>query len=172
MDCSLPGSLVHEIFQARILELVAISFSRGSSQPRDQTWVSCMAGGVFTIWGTREVWCGSPKGDGVPEVRNPELGWSQGPQNASPGSAGGSAQEGPWACSLRTSWEVGLLLTLYQDFSTLLSSSWLCGLLWASLPEKRCSALLFIPKMLIKAKWDTTSPPQGWLISKTENIKC
>ena len=37
MDCSLPGSSVHKIFQARILEWVAISFSRGSSQPRDQT---------------------------------------------------------------------------------------------------------------------------------------
>ena len=39
MDCSLPGSSVHEIFQARILEWVAISFSRGSSRPRDQTQV-------------------------------------------------------------------------------------------------------------------------------------
>ena len=41
MDCRLPGS-VHEIFQTRILERVDISFSRGSSQPRDQTWVSCI----------------------------------------------------------------------------------------------------------------------------------
>ena len=40
MDCSLPGSSVHGIFQARILEWVAISFSRGSSQSRDWTWVS------------------------------------------------------------------------------------------------------------------------------------
>ena len=37
MDCSLPGSSAHGIFQARILEWVAISFSRGSSQPRDRT---------------------------------------------------------------------------------------------------------------------------------------
>ena len=37
MGCSLPGSSVHGIFQARVLEWVAISFSRGSSQPRDQT---------------------------------------------------------------------------------------------------------------------------------------
>ena len=44
MDCSPPGSSVHEIFQARILEWVAVSFSRGSSQPKDQTWVSCTAG--------------------------------------------------------------------------------------------------------------------------------
>ena len=39
MDCSLPGSSVHGIFQARILKWVAISISRGSSQPRDQTQV-------------------------------------------------------------------------------------------------------------------------------------
>ena len=54
MDCSLPGSMVHGIFQARILEWAAISFSRGSSQPRDQTWVSCIADRCFTIWATRE----------------------------------------------------------------------------------------------------------------------
>ena len=41
MDCSPPGSSLHEIFQARILECVAISISRGSSRPRDQTWVPC-----------------------------------------------------------------------------------------------------------------------------------
>ena len=43
-DCSPPGSSVHEILQARILEWVAIPFSRGSSQPRDQTQVSHIAG--------------------------------------------------------------------------------------------------------------------------------
>ena len=47
MDCSLPGSSVHGIFQARILEWVAISFSRGSSQPRDRTQVSCIVGRRF-----------------------------------------------------------------------------------------------------------------------------
>ena len=47
MDCSLPGSSVHGIFQARVLEWVAISFSRGSSQPRDRTRVSCIAGRCF-----------------------------------------------------------------------------------------------------------------------------
>ena len=46
---------VHRISQARILEWVAISFSRGSFQPRDGTSVSCTAGGFFTIWATREV---------------------------------------------------------------------------------------------------------------------
>ena len=55
MDCSLPGSSVHQVSQARILEWVAIPFSRGSSQPRDRTGVSCIAGGFFTVWATREV---------------------------------------------------------------------------------------------------------------------
>ena len=54
MDCSLPGSSVHGIFQARVLEWVAISFSRGSSRPRDWTQVSRIVGRHFTIWATRE----------------------------------------------------------------------------------------------------------------------
>ena len=49
-DCSSPGSSVHGILQARILERVAIPFSRGSSSPRDQTWVSSTAGRFYTIW--------------------------------------------------------------------------------------------------------------------------
>ena len=48
MDCSLPDSSVHGISQERILECVAIYFSKGSSQSRDQTQVSCIAGGFFT----------------------------------------------------------------------------------------------------------------------------
>ena len=48
VDCGPPGSSVHGIFQARILEWVAISPSRGSSQPRDRTLISCIAGGFFT----------------------------------------------------------------------------------------------------------------------------
>ena len=54
MDCSPPGSFVHGILQARVLELIAITFSRGSSWPRDRTQVSCIAGRRFTIWATRE----------------------------------------------------------------------------------------------------------------------
>ena len=54
MDCSPPGSTVHEIFQARILEWVAISFSRGSSQRRVRTQVSYTAGRFFTDWTIRE----------------------------------------------------------------------------------------------------------------------
>ena len=53
-DCSSPGSSVHGILQARILEWVAISFSRASSRPRDRTRVSRIAGRLFTIWATRE----------------------------------------------------------------------------------------------------------------------
>ena len=49
MDCSLPGSSVLGIFQTRILEWVAIPFSRGTSQPEDQTHASCTAGRFFTI---------------------------------------------------------------------------------------------------------------------------
>ena len=49
-----PGSSVHGILQAKILQWVAILFSRGSSQPRDQTQVSCIAGRFFTVWTTWE----------------------------------------------------------------------------------------------------------------------
>ena len=54
MGCSPPGSSVCGISPARILEWVAISFSRGSSWPRDWTQVSCIAGRLFTVWATRE----------------------------------------------------------------------------------------------------------------------
>ena len=49
MDCNLPGSSVHGIFQARVLEWVAISFSRGSSWPRDPARVSRVVGRCFTV---------------------------------------------------------------------------------------------------------------------------
>ena len=61
MDCNLPGSSVHWILQARILEWVAIPFFRGSSWPRDWIWVSCNAGGFFTVWATREAHKYTPK---------------------------------------------------------------------------------------------------------------
>ena len=54
MDHSPPGSSVHEILQARILEWVAMLSSRECPQPRDQTCVSCTAGGFFTHWATWE----------------------------------------------------------------------------------------------------------------------
>ena len=49
MDCTPRGSTVHGILRARILEWVAISSSSGSSQPRDRTWVSCIACSFFTV---------------------------------------------------------------------------------------------------------------------------
>ena len=49
MDCSPPGSSVHGILRVRIPEWVAISYSRGSSRPRDWTWISCIAGRFFTV---------------------------------------------------------------------------------------------------------------------------
>ena len=53
MDCSLPGSSVREILQARIMEWVAIPFSRRLSWPTNWIQVSCIAGSFFTIWATR-----------------------------------------------------------------------------------------------------------------------
>ena len=53
-DCSWPGSSVHGILQAEVLEWVAIPFSRGSSHPRGQTQVSCIVGRFFTFWTTKE----------------------------------------------------------------------------------------------------------------------
>ena len=54
MDCSLPGSSVHAIVQAWILQGVAVPFSRGSSRPKDRTQVSHTACRFFTVWATRE----------------------------------------------------------------------------------------------------------------------
>ena len=54
VDCSPPGPSVLGILQARMLEWIAISFSRGSSRPRDRTQLSCIAGRCFNLWATRE----------------------------------------------------------------------------------------------------------------------
>ena len=54
MDCSPPGSSVYRILQAGTLRWVAISFSKGSSQPGGRTQVSCIAGRLFTVWATKE----------------------------------------------------------------------------------------------------------------------
>ena len=70
VDCSLPGSSVHGIFQARILECISISFSRVSSSPRDWNQVSYIVGRCFTIWATREEIRGFPGG---PVVKTPHF---------------------------------------------------------------------------------------------------
>ena len=54
VDCNLLGFSIHGILQARILEWIAISFSRGSSRPRDRTQVSLIGGRRFDLWATRE----------------------------------------------------------------------------------------------------------------------
>ena len=56
LNCSLRGSSVHGILQARILKWAAMPSSRGSSWPRDWTRVSCMAGSFFTVWATRKLY--------------------------------------------------------------------------------------------------------------------
>ena len=55
MNYSLPGSSVHGILQARILEWIVIPFSRGSAQPRDLTQVPSIAGKFFTVWATTPI---------------------------------------------------------------------------------------------------------------------
>ena len=60
MDYTPPGSSLHGIFQASILECIAISFSRWSSGPRNRTRVSCIAGGFFTNLATREAQGSNP----------------------------------------------------------------------------------------------------------------
>ena len=54
LDCSLQGFSIHGFLQARIQEWVTIFFSRGSSQPRDRTQVSCIVGRHFNLWATRK----------------------------------------------------------------------------------------------------------------------
>ena len=84
--CSPPGSSVHEILQARIQEWVVISFSRGSSWPRDWTWVYCIAGRHSTHWASRE----APKDMLITQKLK---------ENTSFGSQGGMG-EGLW-CNLK-----------------------------------------------------------------------
>ena len=55
VDCNPSGSFVRCILLGRILEWVAVSFSSGPSQPKNQTWISCIVGRFFTDWATREV---------------------------------------------------------------------------------------------------------------------
>ena len=78
MDCSPPGSSVHGIFWARILEWVAISFSRESSCPRDRTQVSHIAGRRFNLWATREALSKKKGLTNIPDKLLPKYIWSSG----------------------------------------------------------------------------------------------
>ena len=53
-DCSMPGSSVHGTLQVRILVWVAMPSTRGSSRPRDRTWIFCIAGRVFIVWAIKK----------------------------------------------------------------------------------------------------------------------
>ena len=64
MDYSLQGSLVHGILQERILQWITIPFSRGSFQPRDGTWISCIARRLFTT---------KPQGKALPTKSNSQI---------------------------------------------------------------------------------------------------
>ena len=79
MDCSPSSSSIHGILQARILEWVAISFSRGTSWLRDRTQVSCIAGRCFNLWTTREYSACklNKQGDNIPRWCTPFPIWNQ-----------------------------------------------------------------------------------------------
>ena len=79
MNCSPPGSSVHGILEARILEWVAMPFSRGSSWPTGDpglTRVSCVAGRFFTVWALREALKWKQKGSITNIKLYPQSGWS------------------------------------------------------------------------------------------------
>ena len=94
MDCSPPGSSVHGIFQARVLEWVTMPSSRGSSQSGDQTQVSCIAGGFFTVWATRRKVLPDPDNhNGVvthlePDILESEVKWALGIMTMNKASGG------------------------------------------------------------------------------------
>ena len=98
MDCSLPGSSVHRIFQVRIQEWVAISFFRGSSQPRDQTHipcVSCIGRQIFYHWATWEahVW---------------QSYWRRAQWEGQEGEHGRTQDGELWVTSVPRGWEAGV----------------------------------------------------------------
>ena len=68
MNCSLPSSSVHRISQARMQEWVAISYSRGSSRPRDPTHTSCIGRQVLYHWATWETWFKKYSLSDLPEI--------------------------------------------------------------------------------------------------------
>ena len=83
MDCSPPGSPVHGISYARIVEWVAVSFSRGSSQHRDQIWVSCIAGRFFTDSHWRSPLNIEPSGKSPPNINSSTIihSWTEGKEH-------------------------------------------------------------------------------------------
>ena len=146
MDCCPPGSLVHGIFQAWILEWVAISFSRGSSRPWDWIQVSSIVGRRFTIWATREAYAyisqvalvvKNPPAN-ARDIRDtgliPGSGRSLGEGNDSPFQCfflEKSMDRGAWWATVNgveknQTWLSMLAHTVFQTFS------WLLCLIWSS----------------------------------------
>ena len=128
MDCSSPGSSVHGILQARILEWVAISFSRGSFRPKDRThiaYVSCIAGGFFTASATREALRNSTRPElrptwqacGAADYPHNRVLWRQPATNFT------------FTLSLRLCNSSQSVYYSFQDF-VLLASGILCSVLW------------------------------------------
>ena len=93
--CSLPSSSVHGILQARILEWLAISFSRGSSEARNWTRVSRIAGRLFTDWTTREVWLNEFNFAGHPQKLTLNVIWGINANYLGTGEPGGLLSMGP-----------------------------------------------------------------------------
>ena len=126
MDCSPPGSSVHGISQARILEWVAISFSRRSSWSRDQTHISCIGQQILYHWVTREVLAAAKLLQSCPTLCDPIEG--NPPGSAVPGILQARtlewvaipfSRESSWPCRDRTCislcllhWQAGFFLPL------------------------------------------------------------
>ena len=102
ISCSPPGSSVHEILKAGILEWVAIPFFRASSQPRDQTRVSCVTGRFFTNWATTDTKA-STKWKKLtawwPWARSPQTYWSLRINNVNPCDTGQFPHHQPETCA-------------------------------------------------------------------------
>ena len=122
MDCSPPGSSIHGISQARILEWVAIPFSRGSSQSRDQTHFSYIAGGFFTT----KPW-GQPKQRETALQQYGSCAARQFSKSATP--APGSTAHGDGASSQRQHLSVSCISFCPVSFSV-----------WVPLPQGSCDA--------------------------------
>ena len=143
MDCNLPGSSVHGIFQARVLEWVAISFSRGSSRPRDQTQVSHIAGRRFTISVTKVApWCPTLcnpmdyRVHGILQARILE--WVAFPFSRGSSQPRNQTQVSHAAGRFFISWATGththIYVVLLFNHSVVSDSLWPCGLQHRRLP--------------------------------------
>ena len=138
MDCSPPGSSVHEILQAIILECASMPSSRGSSQSRDWPWVSCTASRFFTVQATREAPSKLKKAKQKKKKAHQHCCWGRGWRTYTELKPL-SQVKSPWpslACSL-TSWAtLGRTLTLgspmpLPQYNGATLDCWLSFWIWA-----------------------------------------